>query len=75
MTKKELIEYLKQFQDDAELSILIANPKERLIHHVKGFACLQDKEIPYPVFCIEVGNAENMDEEMVKACEEEEQQR
>lgn len=72
MNNKELIEYLQQFPDDAEPSFIVANPKARLFYKPVKVMGITDAEIP--VFCIEVGPAQNMDEEMVKAREEDEAQ-
>lgn len=70
MINKELIEYLQQFPDDAKPSFIVANPKGRLVYETVETMGITDMEAP--VLCIEVGPAHNMDEEMVKACEEDE---
>ena len=72
MTNKELIEYLQQYPDDAMPSFIVANPKDRKYHETVNVFCITDMETP--VFCIEVGPAQDMDEEIVKACEEDEAQ-
>ena len=72
MNNKELIEYLQQFPDDAIPSFIVANPKDRQYHEMVDVMVITDMDVP--VFCIEVGPAQNMDEEMVKACEEDEKQ-
>ena len=70
MRTKELIEYLKQYPDDAKIGILIANPKARLIYCPLKLNVITDEDCP--IFCIEVGDVMNMDEDMIKACEEDE---
>lgn len=72
MKKNELIRYLEQYPDDAEIHVLAADPPGRKIYPVTGFGCITDLE--YPVLCIEVGDAEDMDEEMIEACEEAERE-
>lgn len=70
MTNKELKEYLERFPDDTEVSFLLANPQKRKIYEISNKFVITD--IGQPVFCIEVGNEKPMDEEMIKACEEDE---
>ena len=70
MSNKELIEYLQQYPDDAIPSFIVANPKDRKYYEMVNVMCITDMEAP--VFCIEVGPAQDMDEEMVRACEEDE---
>ena len=70
MTNGELKEYLNRFPDDAGLSIIIANPKERKLYSIENLGGIDDLEIP--VLCIEVGPSKNRDAEMVAACEEDE---
>lgn len=72
MTNKELIEYLQQFPNDAAPSFIVANPKDRKYYETVNVMCITDMDAP--VFCVEVGTAQDMDEEMVKACEEDEKQ-
>lgn len=72
MSNKELIEYLQQYPDDAIPSFIVANPKDRLIYETVNVMGITDMEVS--VFCIEVGPAQNMDEDMVRACEEDEAQ-
>lgn len=70
MTKKEIVEYLERYSDDANLVILIANIKDRLRHGIKEYGFLFDEKIECPVLCIEVAPGENMDEFMISACKE-----
>ena len=51
-----------------DVSYLLANPRERKLYEcVNVFGVI---DAPNPVFCIDVGEAKNMDDEMVAACEE-----
>lgn len=72
ITAGELIEYFSGFPKDAELRTLIASPKDRAFFEPLNICALTDAGVP--VLCIEVGNVEPMDEEMVKACEGAEQE-
>lgn len=70
MTNKELKEYLDLFPDEVSMSIILANPPKRMFYEVSNYFVITD--IGNPVFCVEVGEPKPMDEEMVKACEEDE---
>ena len=70
MKNKELIKYLQQYPDNAIPSFIVANPKDRKYYEIVNVMCITDMEAP--VFCIEVGPAQDMDEEMARACEEDE---
>ena len=70
MTNKELKEYIDRFPDDAEVSFLLANPQKRKFYEIVNKGVITD--IEYPVLFIEVGDEHPMDEEMVRACEEDE---
>ena len=72
MKKNELMKYLEQYSDDANIHVLAANPPARKIYPVTGLCCITDLE--YPVLCVEVGAAEDMDQEMIEACEEAERE-
>lgn len=70
VTNKRLKEYLNQFPDDAPVSLILANPRKRVLYKtVRAFAI---KDHGQPVFCIDVGEEEDMDAEMVAACKEDE---
>ena len=72
MKNSELKEYLNTFPDDAPVSVIIANPRERKLYEcVDVFGVI---DAPNPLFCIDVGEAKNMDDEMVDDCEECEQE-
>lgn len=70
MNNGELKEYLNGFPDDASLSVILANPKKRKLYEINKIYIASDFE--HPVFIIDVGKESDMDAEMVKACEEDE---
>lgn len=70
MTNGELKEYLNTFPDDAPISLILANPRERKLYEVNNTFGVTD--VPNPTFCIEVRKATDMDAELVEACEEDE---
>ena len=70
MKNSELKEYLNTFSDDANVVLLLANPMKRKLYKVERVDFITDME--QPVFCVTVGEAKDMDEDMVAACEEDE---
>ena len=70
MKNSELKDYLNIFPDDANVVMLLANPRKRKLYEVERIDFITD--IGQPVFCVTVGEAKDMDEDMVKACEEDE---
>ena len=70
MKNSELKEYLNTFPDDANVVMLLANPMKRKLYEVERVDFITDME--QPVFCVTVGEAKDMDEDMVTACEEDE---
>lgn len=70
MTNRELKEYLNTFPDDAEIRLILANPRERKLYEVENAFGITD--VPNPIFCIDVGKESDMDAELVQACEEDE---
>ena len=70
MKNSELKEYLNTFSDDANVVLLLANPRKRKLYDVERVDFITDME--QPVFCVTVGEAKDMDEDMVTACEEDE---
>lgn len=70
MNNGELKEYLNGFPDDASLSVILVNPKKRKLYEINKIYIGSD--FGHPVFFIDVGKESDMDEEMVKACEEDE---
>lgn len=68
MKNIELKEYLNTFPDDAPVSVILANPRKRKLYEcVDAFGVTGEGQ---PIFCIDVGEAKDMDDEMVAACEE-----
>jgi hypothetical protein len=72
MKNIELIQYLDKFPDDAEVSLLLANPKERKFYEHSGIGGITD--MGYPVLVVEIIETFDMDEEMVNACEKDERE-
>lgn len=70
MKNSELQDYLSTFPDDADVSYLLANPRKRKLYECVNVFGVMDA--PNPIFCIDVGEAKDMDAEMVAACEEDE---
>ena len=70
MKNSELKEYLNTFPDDADISLILENPRKRKIYEVERVDFITDMEPG--VFCVTVGEAKDMDSEMVAVCEEDE---
>ena len=70
MKNCELKEYLNTFPDDADVILILANPRERKLYECVDVLFITDQG--QPIFCIDVGNESDMDEELVAACEEDE---
>ena len=70
MKNSELKEYLNMFSDDADISLILANPSKRKLYEVERVDFITDME--QPVFCVTVGEAKDMDSDMVAACEDDE---
>ena len=70
MKNSELKEYLNTFSDDANVVLLLANPRKRKLYEVERVDFITDME--QPVFRVTVGEANDMDTDMVTACEEDE---
>ena len=70
MKNSELKEYLNTFSDDANVVLLLANPMKRKLYEVERVDFITDME--QPVFCVTVGEAKDMDSDMIAACEEDE---
>lgn len=52
---------MNTFPDDAEISVIIANPKEKKRYPLEDYHGITDLE--GPVFLLEVGKPENLEEE------------
>ena len=72
MENRELKEYLAEFADNALVSIVIANPKKRKVYIPEGCFLLEDEEIGQPVLCIQIAEEREMEEDEIKAAEEDE---
>ena len=70
MKNSKLKEYLNTFSDDANISLILANPRKRKLYEVERVDFITD--IGQPVFCVTVGEAKDMDADMVAAREEDE---
>ena len=70
MKNSELKEYLNTFPDDADISLILANPRKRKLYEVERVDFITD--MGQPVFCVTVGEAKDMDADMVAVCEEDE---
>ena len=70
MKNSELKEYLNTFPDDADISLIFFFLWKRKLYEVERIDFITD--IGQPVFCVTVGEAKDMDEDMVTACEEDE---
>lgn len=61
MKNSELKEYLDTFPADAEVSVIIANPKERKRYPLKDYHGVTD--LGKPVILLEVSKPERLDDE------------
>ena len=70
MTVKELKVYLDKFADTEEVRFIAADIKNRIAwqNYQIGLKCITDT--PVPVICLELGESEPFDEEMIRAAEE-----
>lgn len=60
MKNSELKEYLNTFPDDADVSAIIANSKDRKKYPLMDYHGITD--MGFPVFVLEVGKPEKMDD-------------
>lgn len=60
MKNSELKEYLNTFPDDADVSVIIANSKDRKKYPLMDYYGITD--MGFPVFVLEVGKPEEMDD-------------
>ena len=72
MSNKELIEYLNTFPEDAHISLILANPRERKLYDVVNTFGVID--VSSPMFCIEIGAVHDMDADMLAVCEADEEE-
>lgn len=71
MKTKELIEYLQGFDAESEVLVIAANMKERKKYDAKMFGITDGGQ---PIFCVEVSNEFNMDEEESAAAVQDERE-
>jgi hypothetical protein len=69
MKTKELIEYLQGFDAESEVLVITANPKERKKYDGKMFGITDGGQ---PIFCVEVSNESDLDEEEIAAAVQDE---
>lgn len=65
MRNIDLMNYLSQFPDESELSVVIANPDKdvREIYSVKDFVLANRETYSYPCFIIGVGKSKPLNDE------------
>ena len=68
MSNTELQIYLSTYSGKENVSILLANPKERKLYKCENVMFISDHDTP--IICIEVGESVDMDTQMVAVCEE-----
>ena len=68
MTNNELQEYLKGFDGERTVAILIADPKKRVRYKIENAFALTDFDAP--VFCLELGREIAFDAEETALAEE-----
>ena len=69
MKTKELINFLQGFDADSEVLVITANPKERKKYDGKMFGITDGGQ---PIFCVEVSNESDLDEEEIAAAVQDE---
>lgn len=67
MENKELKEYLGEFNNDSDVSIIVANPEDRKVYMPEAVLLMKDEEVHQPCFIVRVGAARDMDED-IAAC-------
>lgn len=71
MKTKELIEYLQGFDAESEVLVIAANRKERKKYDSEMFGITDGGQ---PIFCVEVSNESDMDEEEIAAAVQDERE-
>ena len=72
MENRELKEYLAEFADGTQVSVIIANPKKRKVYIPEEIFMIKDEKIGKPVLCIQIAEEREMEEDEIKAAEEDE---
>ena len=67
-----LKEYLAEFADGTQVSVIIANPKKRKVYIPEEIFMIKDEKIGKPVLCIQIAEEREMEEDEIKAAEEDE---
>lgn len=70
MENKELKEYLGEFNEDSDVSIIVANPEDRKVYMPEAVLLMKDEEVYQPCFMVMVGAARDMDEDIAREVEE-----
>lgn len=70
MESRELKEYLNEFADNAEVSVIVANPEDRKVYMPEAVLLMKDEEVHQPCFIVRVGAARDMDEDIAREVEE-----
>lgn len=70
MENKELKEYLGEFSEDSDVSIIVANPEDRKVYMPEAVLLMKDEEVHQPCFIVRVGAARDMDEDIAREVEE-----
>lgn len=70
MENKELKEYLGEFNEDSDVSIIVANPEDRKVYMSEAVLFMKNEEVHQPCFIVRVGAARDMDEDIAKEVEE-----
>lgn len=70
MESRELKEYLNEFVDNAEVSVIVANPEDRKVYMPEAVLLMKDEEVQQPCFIVRVGTARDMDEDIARELEE-----
>lgn len=75
MKTKELIEYLKMFDEDCEVNMIAIDPKKRIKYNIGNVIMITDAGLP--VFGIELNGEHDFEEDetaMAEECEAEAQE-
>lgn len=70
MENRELKEYLDRYKDDAEVSVIVANPEDRKVYEPEQVLVLMDDEMDKPCFAVKVGKSRNMDADEMRVAGE-----
>ena len=70
MESRELKEYLNEFVDNAEVSVIVANPEDRKVYEPEQVLLLMDDEMDKPCFAVKVGKSRNMDADEMRVAGE-----